>query len=39
MASKLKVEDIADADIDDTQEALIPPLKLSLVENLNGDDG
>lgn len=39
MPSELQVEHIADADVDHAQESLIPTLELSLVENLDGDDG
>ena len=38
MPTKLEVKDIANTDVDDAQKALIPPLELPLVENLNGDD-
>ena len=39
MASELEVEDVADTDVDDAEEALVPPLELALVEDLDGDDG
>jgi hypothetical protein len=39
MASELKVEDIADANVDDTKKPLIAPLELALIENLDGYHG
>ena len=38
MATKLEVEDIPHANVDDTQEALVPTLELALVEYLDGND-
>ena len=39
MATKLEVEDIPHANVDDTQETLVPTLELALVEDLHCDDG
>ena len=39
MASKLQVDDIADFDVDDAEETLIPLLELALVEDLHRNDG
>lgn len=39
MASELQVDDIADFNVDDTQETLIPLLELALVENLDSNHG
>jgi len=39
MAIKFQIQHIADSDVHNTQETLIPPLELALVENLDGDDG
>ena len=38
MATKLEVEDIPHANVDDTQEALVPTLELALVEDLDSDN-
>lgn len=39
MRTELKVEHVADSDIDDTKEALVAPLELALIEYLHRDDG
>jgi len=39
MSSEFEIENVADFDVDDTQEALISTLELPLVEDLDGDDG
>ena len=39
MPTELQIQDIADTDIDDSEEALVPSLELALVEDLHGDDG
>jgi hypothetical protein len=39
VATQLKVHNIAHADVDDAEKALITPLELALVEDLDGDDG
>lgn len=39
LASELEVEDVSDADVDDTEEALVALLELLLVKDLDGDDG
>jgi hypothetical protein len=39
MTAKFKVQDIANADIYNAQETLVPPLKFTLVKDLNGDNG
>jgi hypothetical protein len=38
MPAEIKVEDIADSDVDDSKKALITFLKLALIEYLNCDD-
>lgn len=39
MSSELEVEHVADFDVDHTEEALVSTLELSLVKDLNGNDG
>ena len=38
MTTKFQIYDIADSDIDDTEEPLVPFLKLALVEDLDSDN-
>lgn len=38
MTIEAKVQNIADSDVDDTKEPLVPSLELALIEYLNGDD-
>jgi len=39
MAVKFQIQHVANSDVHDSKETLIPPLELALVENLDGDDG
>jgi hypothetical protein len=39
MTTQFQIQDIADANVDNTQEALVPALKLALVEYLNSNNG
>ena len=39
MTTKLKIEDITDAYVHHSEEALIPPFKFALVKDLDGDNG
>jgi hypothetical protein len=39
VSTKVDIEYIAHANIDDTEKALIPTLELALVKDLDGDDG
>jgi hypothetical protein len=39
MTVQSKVQNIADFDVDNAEEALIPPLELALIEYLDCDDG
>jgi len=39
MTAQLQVKNVADTNIDHTEEPLVPSLKLALVEYLDGDHG
>ena len=39
VTTKLEIEHIADPDIDNSKESLVPSLELALVKDLNCDDG
>ena len=38
MAAQLQIKNVAHADVDDTEETLVPSLELALVEDLYGYD-
>jgi hypothetical protein len=38
MATKLKIKNITNPDINDTEKSLISSLELALIENLDGDN-
>lgn len=38
MSAEFEVEDVADFNVDDSQETLISTLELPLIEDLDGDD-
>ena len=39
MPTELQIQNIADTNIDDSEEALVPSLELALVEDLHRNDG
>ena len=38
MSAELKIQHIADTNVDDAKESLVPLLEFALVEDLNGDN-
>jgi hypothetical protein len=39
MTAEIQIEHVANTDVDDAEESLVPSLELALVEDLNGNDG